>query len=155
MWQWAILLRSYVAKGGVPYSAVRKATGHSLDNVRRAAEFLESSKLGKVVIDPKDRRARIFILNTRGKHRARRVNEAFKAERLASVGARELFSKRAQRFTRHMWHASIYLAPGDIASQELDDDRDYNRAAVADNSLRYGEMPNRAKSPLMDMDIDP
>jgi hypothetical protein len=54
-----------------------------------------------------------------------------------------------------MWHASIYLAPGDIASQELDDDRDYNRAAVADNSLRYGEMPNRAKSPLMDMDIDP
>lgn len=152
--QWAIMLRSYVANGGVPYSAIRKATGHSLDNVRRAAEFLEASKLGKVIIDPKDRRARIFILNTRGKHRTRCVNEAFKADLLASVGAREIFSKRAQRFTRHMWHASIYLASGDIASKKLADDRDYNRAAIPDNSLRYVELPKRAKSPLIGMDMD-
>jgi DNA-binding MarR family transcriptional regulator len=101
--QWAIMLRSYVDAGGVPYSAIRKATGQTSDNVRRAAEFLQASKLGKVIIDPKDKRARIFILNTRGKNRARSVNEAFKADLLVSVGAREIFSKRARLFTRHMW----------------------------------------------------
>ena len=67
--RWAIMLRSYVDEGGVRYSAIRKATGESLDNVRRAAEFLQASKLGKVIIDPKDKRARIFVLNKRGKHR--------------------------------------------------------------------------------------
>ena len=146
--QWAIMLRSYVAEGGVPYSAIRKATGQSLDNVRRAAEFLQVSKLGKVIIDPKDRRARIFILNARGKRRARCVNEALKADLLVSVGAREIFSKRAQRFTRHMWHASIYLASGDVATKELDDDRIDNRAAVPDNSLKYVELPKQARAPF-------
>jgi hypothetical protein len=140
--QWAIMLRSYVDAGGVPYCAIRKATGQSLDNVRRAAESLQASKLGKVIIYPKDKRARIFVLNTRGKHRARCVNEAFKADLLVSVRAREIFSKRAQLFTRHMWHARIYLASGDVASKELDDDRIDNRAAVPDNSLRYVELPN-------------
>jgi DNA-binding MarR family transcriptional regulator len=160
--QWAIMLRSYVDKRGVPYSAIRKATGHSLDNVRRAAEFLQESKLGKVIIDPKDKRARIFILNTRGKNRVRRVNEAYKADLLVSVGAREIFSKRAQQFTRHIWHASIYLASGDvalasgdIATKELVDDRIYNRAAVPDNSLRYVELPKRAEPPFIDLEKVP
>jgi hypothetical protein len=151
--QWAIMLRSYIDAGGVPYSAIRKATGHPLDNVRRAAEFLQASKLGKVIIDPKDKRARIFILNTRGKNRVRSVNAAFKADLLLAVGAREIFSKRAQQFTRHMWHASIYLASGDIAPRELDEDRIDNRAAVPDNSLRYVEMPKQAKSPLADLEV--
>jgi hypothetical protein len=150
--QWAIMLRSYIDEGGVNFSAVRKATGQPLDNVRRAAEFLETSKLGKVAIDRKDKRARIFILNARGKNRAHCVNEAFKAELLVSVGAREIFSKRAQRFARHMWHASIYLASGDIAMRELVDDRINNRATVPDNSLRYVELPKRARSPFNDLD---
>jgi hypothetical protein len=63
---------------------------------------------------------------------------------LASVGAREIFSKRAQRFTRHMWNASIYLASGDLAEKEMVDDRNFNRATVSDNSLRYVELPRRA-----------
>jgi len=153
--QWAIMLRSYVNEGGVSYRAIRKATGHSLDNVRRAAEFLQASKLGKVIIDPKDKRARIFILNTRGKNRARCVNEAFKGDLLVSVGAREIVSKRAQRFTRHMWHASIYLASGDFASKELIDDRYNNRVAVPDNSLRYVELPKRARSPFINSEKVP
>jgi DNA-binding MarR family transcriptional regulator len=147
--QWAIMLRSYLDEGGVSYSAIRKATGHPLDNVRRAAEFLQASKLGKVIVDPKDKRARIFILNKRGKDRTRCVNEAFKADLLVAVGAREIFSKRAQQFTRHMWHASIYLASGDVASKELDDDRIDNRAAVPDNSLRYVELPKQARAPFL------
>jgi hypothetical protein len=153
--QWAIMLRSYAAQGGVPYSAIRKATGHPLDNVRRAAEFLQASKLGKVIGDPKDRRARIFILNARGKHCTRRVNEALKADLLVSVGAREIFSKRAKQFTRHMWHASLYLASGDIATKELVDKRTENRAAVPDNSLRYVELPKQARSPFIDLEEVP
>jgi hypothetical protein len=147
--QWAIMLRSFVHEGGVPYSAIRKATGESLDNVRRAAEFLQVSKLGKVISDPKDKRARIFILNTRGKNRARCVNEAFKADLLVSVGARDVFSKRAQQFTRHMRHASIYLASGDITSMKLVKDRIDNRAAVSDNTLKFVELPKRARSPFI------
>jgi DNA-binding MarR family transcriptional regulator len=153
--QWAIMLRSDLEEGGVPFSVIRRATGESSDNVRRAAEFLQVSKLGKVIIAPNDKRARIFVLNTRGKHRASCINEALKADLLASVGARDVFSKRSQMFTRHMRHASIYLASGDIASNELVDDRIDNRAAVTDNPLRYVELPKRARSPFMDLENVP
>jgi hypothetical protein len=45
-----------------------------------------------------------------------------------------------------MWHASIYLASGDLAGKEIVDDRKYNRAAVPDNSLRYVELPKRTRA---------
>ncbi|HMH15676.1 MAG TPA: hypothetical protein VK578_21430 [Edaphobacter sp.] len=155
--QWAFMHRGFLFEKGVPFNWILEATGESKDNVRRAARSLVKANVGKVIADPSDRRARIFILSKLGRKRTLHLWEAFKAELLASVGAREIFSKRAERFTRHMWHASIYLASGDLATQELIDDRTDNRAAVPDNSLRYVELPMRAKSPFLEVEkvIDP
>ena len=151
--QWAFMHRAALHENGVTFSAVLKATGDSKDNVRRAAKSLEEAKVGKVIEDPNDRRARIFVLNKFGKRRTLHLWEVFKAELLASVGAREIFSKRAVRFTRHLWHASEYLAAGDLAVQEMADEREDNRAAIPDDSLRFVEMPKHAKSPFVEEEI--
>ena len=143
--QWAFMQRALRDDRGVPFSVILKATAESKDNVRRAAMSLQKAKVGKVIVDPTDGRARIFILTARGRRRTLHVWEAFKAELLVSVGAREIFSRRAERFTRHMWHASIYLASSDFAEKEMVDDRNYNRAAVPDNSLKYVELPKSAR----------
>jgi DNA-binding MarR family transcriptional regulator len=148
--QWAFMHRGFLHERGVSFNAILKATGDSKDNVRRAARSLEKASVGKVIADPSDRRARIFVLTKLGRGRTLHLWEAFKAELLASVGAREIFSKRAERFTRHMWHASMYLASGDIASRELADDRCDNRVAAPDNSLRYVEMPKKTKPLFID-----
>jgi DNA-binding MarR family transcriptional regulator len=148
--QWAIMQRAFLNETGVPFSAILKATGESKDNVRRAAHSLQNAKVGNVIVDPSDGRARIFVLTKLGRRRTLHVWETFKAELLASVGAREIFSKRAKLFTRHMWHASIYLTSGDLAGKEMVDDRNYNRAAVPDNSLRYVELPKRTRSLFID-----
>jgi DNA-binding MarR family transcriptional regulator len=155
MLQWAFMQRASLDDNGVPFIAILKATGDSKSNVRRAAKFLEEARVGKVIADPRDGRARIFILTKLGGRRTRHIMEAFKAELLASVGAREIFSKRAQQFTRHMWNASIYLASGDLAAKEMVDDRSYNRATVSDNSLRYVELPKRARSMFIDLEKVP
>jgi DNA-binding MarR family transcriptional regulator len=153
--QWAIMQRALEHDRGVAFSLILKATRDSKDNVRRAAKSLQDANVGRVIADPSDGRARIFILTKLGRRRTLHVQEAFEAELLASVGAREIFSKRAERFTRHMWHASVYLASGDLAKKEMVDDRKYNRAAIPDNSLRYVELPKRARSPFIDLDIVP
>jgi DNA-binding MarR family transcriptional regulator len=150
MLQRAFMQRAFLDDNGVPFIAILKATGDSKSNVRRAAKFLEEAGVGKVIADPRDGRARIFILTKLGGRRTRHIMDAFKAELLASVGAKEIFSKRAQRFTRHMWHASIYLASGDLAEKEMVDDRNYNRATVSDNSLSYVELPKRAGNLFID-----
>lgn len=150
--QWAFMHRGFLHERGVSFNAILKATGDSKDNVRRAARSLEKAKVGKVIADPSDGRARIFVLTKLGRRRTLDLWEAFRAELLASVGAREIFSKRAERFTRHMWHASVYLASGDITTKDLADDRIENRTAVPDNSLRYVELPKRTESPSIDID---
>ena len=155
MLQWALMQRASLDDKGVKFAAILKATGDSKDNVRRAAKFLEEAGVGNVIADPSDGRARIFILTKLGRRRTRHILDAFKAEMLASVGAREIFSKRAKLFTRHMWHAGIYLASGDLATKEMVDDRKYNRAAVFDNSLRFVELPKRARSPFIDSEKVP
>jgi DNA-binding MarR family transcriptional regulator len=155
MLQWAFMQRASLDDNGVPFCAILKATGDSKDNVRRAGKFLEQARVGKVIPDPSDGRARIFILTELGRRRTRHIIAAFKAELLASVGAREIFSKRARLFTRHMWHASVYLATGDLATKEMIDDRKYNRSAISDDSLRYVELPTRAKSPFIDSENVP
>ena len=153
--QWAFMHRGYLHERGVPFNAILKATGDSKDNVRRAARSLEKANFGKVIADPSDGRARMFVLTKLGRERTLHLWEAFRAELLASVGAREIFSKRAERFTRHMWHASMYLASGDLANEEMADDRDYNRVAVPDNSLRYVELPKKTRSLFIDSEEGP
>lgn len=148
--QWAFMQRALNEVNGVPFRVILKATAESKDNVRRAANSLQKAKVGKVIVDPSDGRARIFILTALGRRRTLHVWEAFKSELLVSVGAREIFSRRAERFTRHMWHASIYLTSGDLADKEMVADRNYNRAAIPDNSLKYVELPKRARSPFID-----
>src|ERR1035437_4905591 len=86
----ALLQRAFLDHSGVPFSVVIKATGDAKDNVQRAAKFLEESNLGTVIVDSKDRRARKFVLNKRGKAHAFRVQESFKADLLVSMGAREI-----------------------------------------------------------------
>ena len=148
--QWAFMQRAFLHDTGVSFIAILKATGDSKDNVRRAARSLEKADVGEVISDPSDGRARIFILTKHGRRRTLHVWEAMKAEMLASVGAREIFSMRAKRFTRHLWHASIYLASGDLAKEEMINDRNYNRAAIPDNSLRYVELPKKTRSLFVD-----
>jgi hypothetical protein len=143
--QWAFMQRALNDDNGVPFSVIFKATTGSKDNVRRAAKSLQVAKVGKVIAAPSDGRARVFILTKFGRKRTLHIMEAFKEELLASIGAREIFSKRAQQFTRHMWHASIYLASGDLAQKEMVAARKDDRAAVSDNSLRYVELPKRKK----------
>ena len=72
---------------GVPFSVIRKATGESMSNARRAANSLEEANVGKVEVNPADRRERFFTLTKLGKRRANHIREAFKAELLASVGS--------------------------------------------------------------------
>ena len=146
MLHWALMQRAFDDSSGVRTSETMKATGEDKDNVRRAAEFLEESDLGKVIVDPKDRRKRRFVLGARGKVRTLRIHEAFKAELLVSMGAKEIFSKRVQRFNLHMWRASGYLSSGDLANKGMIDLRMYNRAAMPDDSLRYVEMPKRVRT---------
>jgi len=117
-----------------------------MSNARRAANSLEEANVGKVEVNPADRRERFFTLTKLGKRRANHIREAFKAELLASVGAREIFSKRALRFTEALSHASFYLSSGDLAKKGLKDLRRHNRVAIPDDSLRYFEMPKRAKA---------
>ncbi|MGA8089152.1 MAG: hypothetical protein WCA10_17895 [Terracidiphilus sp.] len=150
--QWAIMQRALEHESGVRLSVILKATADTKDNVRRAAKSLQDANVGKVIVDPRDGRARIFILTKLGRRRTLHVQETFQAKLLASIGAREIFSKRAAQFTRHMRNASIYLASGDLADKELVNDRDYNRVAVPDNSLRYVELPKRATSPFSDLE---
>ena len=66
MLQWAFMQRASLDDNGVPFCAILKATGDSKDNVRRAAKFLEQARVGKVIPDPSDGRARIFILTQFG-----------------------------------------------------------------------------------------
>jgi DNA-binding MarR family transcriptional regulator len=153
--QWAFMHRAYLHERGVPFAAVLRATADSKDNVRRAARSLEKARLGRVVADRCDRRARVFVLTKLGRKRTLDLWEAFRAELLASVGAREIFSKRAERFTRHMWHASMYLVSGDLANKQMADGRADNRVAVPDNSLRYVELPKRMGSPIVDLEKIP
>ena len=146
--QWAFMQRALQGDNSVPFKVILKATGGTKDNARRAAKSLQDENVGWVITDPNDGRARIFVLTKFGRKRAIHIQEAFKEELLVSVGAREIFSDRAQRFTRHMWHASIYLASGDLAEKEIIEDRRYNRTAVPDNSLRYVELPKSNKQLL-------
>ena len=146
MLHWAIMQRAFLAHPGVANSVVMKATGDSKDNVRRAAKFLQESNLGNVVVNPCDRRARIFSLTKRGREHTLRIQQAFEAELLNSMGAREIFSQRVKRFNLHMWRASGYLTSGDLANGGLIDLRMYNRAAMPDDSLRYVELPKRIRA---------
>ena len=146
MLHWALMQRAFLDHSGVPFSVVIKATGDAKDNVQRAAKFLEESNLGTVIVDSKDRRARKFVLNKRGKAHAFRVQESFKADLLVSMGAREIFSQRVRRFNLHMWRASGYLTSGDLANGGLLDLRIYNRAAMPDDSLRYVELPKSIRA---------
>jgi len=148
--QWAFMQRAYLQEFGVPFSAILKATGESKDNVRRAARSLEEANVGKVSADPNDRRARSFTLTKLGRRRTLHVKEAFEAELLASVGAREIFSKRARQFASRMWEASSYLASGDLAKKGMVEGRKSNRTDVPDDSLRYVESPKRARSVFID-----
>ena len=146
MLHWALMQRAFENHAGVPFGEIMKATGEPGDNVTRAAKFLEESSLGKVIVDPKDRRARRFVLSKRGKIRTVYLQEAFEAELLVSMGAREIFSKRVHRFNLHMWRASGYLTSGDLANKGMVDLRMYNRAAMPDDSLRYVELPKRVRA---------
>lgn len=150
--QWAFMQRALNDSSGVPFSAIRRATGDSKDNVRRAAAFLDEAGVGEVIADPHDRRARIFVLTPRGKRRTLRVYEAFEEELRHSVGSRDADSKRAQQFNRQMWNTSCYLSSGDLAAKKMDEERKNNRADIPDDSLRYAESPKRPKSPFTDSD---
>jgi DNA-binding MarR family transcriptional regulator len=144
--QWAFMQRASRDTSSVPFSVIRTVTGESMSNVRRAASSLEEANVGKVEVNPADRRERIFTLTKLGRRRANHVREAYKAELLTSIGAREIFSKRVLKFTELLSHASFYLASGDLAKKELRVLRGQNRSAVPDDSLRYGELPKRAKA---------
>jgi len=151
---WAFMQRALLNGGDVPFSVIRRATGESIDKVRRAAKFLEEANVGKVEVNPKDRRGRFFVLTKLGRRRTLHVNDAFQAELLRSVGAREIFSNRVSKFTRHMWLASCYLASGDLADEELIDSRSHNRASILDYSLRYVEADAEPKRIFIDPEAD-
>jgi DNA-binding MarR family transcriptional regulator len=144
--QWAFMHRASLVGMGVSFSAIRKATGESMSNARRAANSLEEANVGHVTVNPVDRRERLFSLTKLGKRRTNHVQEAFKAELLKSIGVREIFSKRALKFTEIVSQASYYLASGDLAKKKLRVLRGQNRAAVPDDSLRYEEMPKRVRA---------
>jgi DNA-binding MarR family transcriptional regulator len=149
--QWAFMQRAFLDYRGVRFSMIFKATGESKDNVRRAAASLQNSKVGNVIADPDDRRARIFTLTKRGRSRTLSIQEAFRTELLALVGAREDFSQRATGFTLRLWDASGFLAPGDLAGIPLNVRREENRAGIADDSLRFVAPPEQ-KKPTWNLD---
>jgi DNA-binding MarR family transcriptional regulator len=135
--QWAFMQRAAGRRGGVPFSAILKATGESKDNVRRAADSLEKLGVGTVTPDPRDRRARIFRLTRRGTRRAVHIRESFERDLLNLVGAREVLSKRVRNFERHLRNASGYLASGDLANTHLRAQRSENRASIPDDSPHF------------------
>jgi DNA-binding MarR family transcriptional regulator len=114
---WAILQRAYLKTGGVRFREVMKATGQPKDNVRRAAKFLQESKLGKVIADPDDHRARIFVLKKRGRDRTQYLEENLRADLLVLLGANLAWSKRVKQFTQCLLNASGFLPPGDLATR--------------------------------------
>jgi len=69
---------------------------------------------------------------------------------LASIGAREIISKRARQFASSMWEASGYLDSGDLAKKDMVKGRKSNRTDIPDDSLRYVESPKRARSVFID-----
>ena len=114
---WAIIQRAYRERGGVRFREVMKATGQPKDNVRRAADFLEEvARMGEVLVDPDDHRARIFRLNTRGRNRTRYLEENLQADLLVLLGANLVWSNRVKEFTRDLLNAAGYLPPGDLAN---------------------------------------
>lgn len=129
---WAFMQRAYRNGGRVRFSDVLKATGESKDNVRRAAAFLQKSRLGEVRSDFDDRRARIFALTERGRKQTSLIRQGFEAELLRLVGAREVISQRVREFTRHLWKASGFLPPGDLTNLGS-----YMKAELPDDSLRF------------------
>jgi DNA-binding MarR family transcriptional regulator len=129
---WAFLQRAYRAGGSVHFGTVLQATRESKDNVRRAAAFLEKSRLGVISVDPSDRRARIFTLTPRGEKITTRIRGRFEANLLKLVGAREAISQRVRAFTNHLWKASGFLPPGDLTSPSR-----YCKADLPDDSARF------------------
>lgn len=140
MLQWAFMQRALDYRDGVSFRQIMEATGESKDNVRRAAASLQG--FADVVADPKDRRARKFVLTKRGRRRARIIVAQFEKEMLNLLGAREEFSQRVQEFKDLLWDASAYLAPGDHASEEMIARSEENREIIPDDSLRYAETPS-------------
>jgi hypothetical protein len=148
---WAILKRAQILGGGVQFAAVIRATGQSKDNVRRAAKFLANSRLGEVIPDPKDHRARIFQLNRRGRDKARYIEESIQAELLTLIGANLSWSQRARDFTRDLLNASGFLPPGDLANHDS-----YQAWGDPDDSRGYYPDPvHPAQSPDPDPDLIP
>ena len=119
MLQWAFMQRAYMASRGVPFSTVMKATRQSKDQLRRAANFLQGSGLGKVTASPKDGRARIFELNAKGRKQVSQIEQKLEAKLLTLLGAKLLISKRVQEFKWDLFCASGFLPPGDLADLKL------------------------------------
>jgi DNA-binding MarR family transcriptional regulator len=141
---WAFMQRASQWPGGVSFSAVMKATGQSKDNVRRAAKFLEESKLGKVKPDTSDHRARIFVLNEKGRKQTSRIEETFEAKLLVLLGANLVWSNRVREFNWDLWCASGFLPPGDLANLQL-----YQRADLPDDTRGFFPEPKHI-GPLPD-----
>jgi DNA-binding MarR family transcriptional regulator len=144
---WAFMQRAYLHASGVPFSAVMKATGQSKDNVRRAAKFLEGSRLGKVIPQPSDHRARIFVLNEKGRKQALRIEETFEAKLLVLLGANLFWSNRVREFNWDLWCACGFLPPGDLVDLSL-----YQKADLLDDTRSYSPEPKRIK-PLANPDL--
>jgi len=142
---WAILQRAYLERGGVRFREVMQATGQSKDNVRRAAQFLQTSKLGEVIADPQDRRARIFRLDRRGRNRTSYIEENFQANLLDILGAKLVSSQRVKEFTRNLLNAAGYLPPGDLANMNS-----YRSWDVPDDTRGFRSAPKHL-GPISDI----
>lgn len=129
---WAIMQHGYRNGGRVGFTQVFKATGESKSNVRRAAKFLEISGLGIVSVDPSDKRARVFSLSARGTRKTSQIRAEIESDLLKLIGAREVVSQRVREFTKHLWHASGFIPPGDLTNLSQ-----YKKAELPDNSPRF------------------
>jgi hypothetical protein len=112
-----------------------QATSESKDNIRRGAASLQG--FANVIVDPGDKRARKLVLTRRGRKRTRLVFARFEKELLRTLGAREVFSQRAEDFKQLLWDATAYLAPENTADQKAILRWKENRDLVPDDSLRY------------------
>lgn len=145
---WAFMQRAFQWRGGVSFSAVMTATGQSKDNVRRAAKFLEGSKLGKVESGPSDHRARFFVLNDKGRKQTSRIEQAFEAKLLVLLGANLACSNRVKEFNWDLWCASGFLPAGDLANPQL-----YQRSDLRDDTRGFSPEPKRV-GPLPDANLN-
>lgn len=140
MLQWAFMQRAYRASRGVPFSTVMKATRQSKDQLRRAANFLQGSGLGKVTASPKDGRARIFELNARGRRKTSEIEQKLEAKLLTLLGANLVTSNRVREFKLNLWCACSFLPPGDLADLKL-----YGRSELVDDTRGFYPEPKLVK----------